>query len=75
MNRKTISLLLGFLVFLFGKVYGSEPVDARPAFSDKTQISKAIADRFAEALKKRNYPFIGRAWRFNGKGIFIQQFS
>gem|GEM_PF-3423986 len=58
MNRKTISLLLGFLVFLFGKVYGSEPVDARPAFSDKTQISKAIADRFAEALKKRNYPFM-----------------
>jgi hypothetical protein len=58
MDLKIISLLMGFLVFSFAQVYRSEQVGARPAVSDKTQVSKAIADRFAEALQKRNYPFV-----------------
>ena len=58
MSLKTISLLMGFLVFLFGQAGGGEPVDARPLVSEKTQISQRIAARFADALQKRNYPFM-----------------
>ena len=58
MSLKTISLLMGFLIFLFGQGGGCEQVDARPLVSEKTQISDAIADRFAHALQKRSYPFM-----------------
>lgn len=58
MSLKTISLLMGFLVFLFGQADGGEPVDARPLVAEKTQISERIAARFADALQKRNYPFM-----------------
>ncbi len=58
MNLKTISLLIEFLVFLSCQTCAAQPVDARLLVSEKTHTSKAIADRFADALQKRNYPFM-----------------
>jgi len=55
---KTISLLMVCLVCLFGKAYGVEPAVSKLPISSNKQISNVIADRFVEAMQRRNYTFL-----------------